>query len=140
MKNTKPVSRRWLAAPAVVAGALALGACANNVPRPTSTVSQAELAINEAAQTQAPQYAPLPLQKAREKLQQAQQSMAEENYLQARRLAEQALVDAQLAQSVASARQAQNAAQELEQSLQTLRQEAIRGGTPTKTGVQEKQQ
>jgi hypothetical protein len=52
--------------------------------------------------------------------------MEKEEYTRARRLAEEALVDAQLAEAKADSEEARRAANDLRQSLETLRREAQR--------------
>ncbi len=99
-----------------------LAACSSAQP-PKSALSQAQLAVQDASQGEASQFAALELQKAREKLDQARQAMDEKHYKQARRMAEEATLDAQLAQAKAQSQSSQNSAQQLRQSIDTLRQE-----------------
>jgi hypothetical protein len=54
--------------------------------------------------------------------------MRDENYILARRLAEQALVDAQLAESKARSVEARQMARQLREGIETLRKEAERSG------------
>lgn len=100
-------------------------ACAS-MPPPTQTMAQAELAVRQAEQAQAQQHAPLDLYQAEEKLQTARRAMANEDYLVARRLAEEALVQAQLAEQKAQTAQAEQAAQELQEGVTALRRETDR--------------
>jgi hypothetical protein len=90
---------------------------------PVDKLAAADEAVRQAETSTASQYAPLPLSTAREKLEAARRAMDEEDYETARRLAEQALVDAQLAQETAASAKARAAAEELQQSIETLRQE-----------------
>lgn len=94
---------------------------------PTATMSQAQLAISEAEQNRASQYAPLELSNARAKLHEAEQAMRNEDYRKARRLSEQALVDARLAEATAESEIARRDAAELQQAIKTLRAETERG-------------
>jgi hypothetical protein len=106
-------------------GALALSSCAGKPPAATvSQVSQAELAVQQASKSKAPDYASLELYTAREQFASAQEAMHKKDYTQARRLAERALVNAQLAETKAEAEQARRAAAELRQSIEALRREA----------------
>jgi hypothetical protein len=66
------------------------------------------------------------LRLAQEKLDGARAAMAEEHHERARRLAEQALVDAQLAEARAEAESARHTAGELRRSIEALRVEAAR--------------
>ena len=64
---------------------------------------------------------------ATEKADKAKQAMRDENYVLARRLAEQALVDAQLAESKAQSTEARQTATQLREGIEALRREADRG-------------
>ncbi len=70
------------------------------------------------------EFAALEVQKAREKLAMAQDAMREEDYEEAKRFSEQALVDAELAMAKADAGKAQHTARELERTIERLRDEA----------------
>jgi len=87
-------------------------------------VSQAELAVQQASKSKAPEYASLELHTAREQLAGAQEAMHKKEYSEARRWAERALVNAQLAETKAEAEQSRRAAAELRQSIEALRREA----------------
>jgi hypothetical protein len=104
---------------------LGLGGCSSG-KAPTATLSKAELAVDQANQSEASEYASLELQMAREHLANAKQAMQQENYEQARRLAEKALVNAQLAETKAEAASARQAAEELRKSIESLRREVER--------------
>ncbi len=117
-------SLAWIAAP-VVLTALSVAGCSTVGP-PKDSVAAADLAVQEANKTKAPEYSPLELRIARDKLEQAKRAMDKEEYTQARRLAEEALVDAQLATAKANSEEARRAANDLRQSLETLRREAQR--------------
>jgi Domain of unknown function (DUF4398) len=83
-----------------------LAAC-NSVPAPVGEMSAAQTAVTAAEEAEAAQYAPADLDRARGKLIRAQAAMQEEDNQEARRLAEQALVDARLAEAKARAETAQ---------------------------------
>jgi hypothetical protein len=68
---------------------------------PTNIVTQADIAIRAAVDAKAADFAPIELQSARDKLGQARRMMAVEKYTEARRLAESAQVDAELAEAKA---------------------------------------
>lgn len=104
-----------------------LGACASsNTPPPTAQISQAELAVESAAQAQATEYAPLELRKAQENMREARQLIDKEEFEQAERFAEKAIVEAQLAQAKAEAQVALNALDEVRNNINTLQQEGQR--------------
>jgi Domain of unknown function (DUF4398) len=88
------------------------------------------LAVQRADQSTASVYAPLELQTARDQLGEAKRAMAAEEYEEARRFADQALVNAQLAEAKVGAGKARTAAEELRKSIETLRGELERGSTP----------
>jgi hypothetical protein len=83
-----------------------LAAC-SSVPAPVGEMSAAQTAVTAAEQADAVQHAPAELDRARDKLIRAQAAMQEEDNQEARRLAEQALVDARLAEAKARAETAQ---------------------------------
>jgi alanyl-tRNA synthetase len=90
----------------------ALAAC-TSVPAPVQDVAEAERAVQEAAAADAEALAPAELDKARRKLEAAKSALAAQENLRARQLAEQALVDAELAEITAGAEQAARTAAEL---------------------------
>lgn len=101
-------------------GALALGCAA---PRSsTRAVSQAELAVQDATTSEADTYASADVQLAREKLDRAQAAYDDGDYDRARRLAEEALVDAQLAEARAENESASEAARRVETDVEVLHQ------------------
>lgn len=111
-------SYRW-AGLSPAAAVLALAGCSSIEP-PTGIVSQAELAVNEAGQGEAAQYAPQPLSQAQRELDNAKRAMDAERYLDARRSAEKALVDAQLAEARAGAEKQKRTLNELREGVRTL--------------------
>jgi hypothetical protein len=113
---------------AVTGAAAALVAC-QTPTRPVSAVAKADAAIEQADLGAAAEHAPLELRLAREKLEQAKSKLRDERYTDARRLAEQAFVDVQLAEVKAESSEARAAAQDLRQGIQTIQDEARQGGT-----------
>jgi hypothetical protein len=69
-------------------------------------MSAAQTAVTSAEQADAAQHAPSDLDRARDKLIRAQAAMQEDDNTEARRLAEEALVDARLAEAKARAQTA----------------------------------
>jgi hypothetical protein len=124
MSQDKLMIRSWLAGACAVA---ALAGCSSPpVPRAQMAVGTSSL---EAAQTAgAAELAPVELNRAREKLTQAQMAVRDRKYDEARILAEQADVDAQVARSRANAERSRRAAEEVSASLRTLRQQLDRSG------------
>jgi hypothetical protein len=112
----------------ILSGALlAAAGCANP---PTEKVSVAEAAVKSADTRGAGEDAPLELRLAREKLERARTAMDDEEYVTARRMAEQAEVDAMLAESKAQSTAALNSAREMRESIESLRDEAERAARP----------
>lgn len=110
---------------ALAIGALVAG-CAGNVERPTAELTRARTLVDQAEQAGAQRYAAAELEQARDKLRQAD-AMAEEGEAEeARQLAVEAALDAELATARTTSSEAQRAAREIERSVEVLRQEAGR--------------
>ena len=97
---------------ALMSTLLVLAACAN-VPAPVHEVAEAERAVQAATDADAESLAPAELDKARRKLAAARSALQAQERLKARQLAEQAVVDAELAQVTARAEAAARSAAEL---------------------------
>lgn len=112
--------------------AILLTACASApLQKPDQAISKAQYAIEQAQQVVTDSAQSLPLYRAQQKLDRARalvrtEDPTREAYSEARRLAEQAAIDARLAEVQAEARQAQAQTEKLEQSLLTLQQELER--------------
>jgi hypothetical protein len=128
MNPARIAGRRWIRPTvAAVSAALLLGACATrmNTP-PVEEMTTARAAITQAEAAGAGQLAPVELLAARGKLVKADAAVQEKQYDQARRLAEQAAADAQLAERKARADRARMAVAELESSNAALQRETDR--------------
>lgn len=126
MRQRNPGPRH--AATAVLAAALlALAGCAST-PEPVDDIAAAEQAIRNAEGSDAGAHAAAELRRAREKLSRARAAQQDREYEDAEMWAEQALVDAQLAEELAEARKAERLAQEIADSVNALRRELERGG------------
>jgi DNA repair ATPase RecN len=108
---------------AACAAAAALGACASS-PIPNEKIAVAQASVQRAEQSGAQELAPVELSTARDKLQRAQKAAADHDAQPAAMLAEQANVDAQLAEATAQEHRSRMAEMELEASLQALREQA----------------
>lgn len=115
-----------------VCGAISFSGCSAGRP-PTAMMSKAELAVQHAEQSKAPEYASQELSTARQKYDSARRAMNAEHYEKARRLAEEALVDAQLAESRATAENAQQTVKDLQKAIESLRAEAERAALSRET-------
>jgi hypothetical protein len=108
-----------------VAAALLLGACATT-PNPNGQLAVARAALNDARGADAAEYAPLQLKSAVEKIDAAERAVATKDPELARRLAEQAEVDARLAAAMARSAKTQRAADALQEDIRVLREEIER--------------
>ncbi|HYE34760.1 DUF4398 domain-containing protein [Methylocaldum sp.] len=109
---------------------MGLFGCASDAP-PINTISTADTALNQAMMVKASEYAPAEIQLAMEKLGRAKKALADEEYEDARRLAEQAQIDAQVAEAKARSENARQMAQQAQQTIETLRREAETRGQRT---------
>jgi hypothetical protein len=100
---------------------LALFACVTAPP--TEQVAVARAAVEDAVAAGATELAPLELKTAQDKVEQMAVAMQAHQFDSARRLAEQAQLDAKLAETKARAAKADKAARELEQGISILRRE-----------------
>ena len=109
---------------------VALAACASN-PVADEKFAVAKASLHRAEGSRAPEYAPVELATAREKLARAEKANSDRNLQPATDLAEQANIDAQLAEATAQEQRSQKAAMEFDTSMQALRQESMRSSQPT---------
>jgi hypothetical protein len=114
---------------AMALGCIVTSAYASN-PIPDETIAVAKAAVDRAEQSGAPQAAPVELASARDKLARAQKENADHRAKPAIALAEQARIDAQVAEATAQKERAAKAATEFDASMATLRQESNRASTP----------
>jgi len=110
----------------LLTGSLLLCGCASKGEPPTDKLALVESSVSQAKENQAYTYAPLEIKLAEDKLAQARQKVAEEEYDEARALLDQALSDAKLAESKSQSEKAKRGAQEMKDSIDTLRQETER--------------
>ena len=118
--------RTEIIAAAVIACGLA-GGCATEGPPPSEEVTRARTVIEQADKAGAQRYAAADLQRAHDELSNAEKANGEGKYDEARRYAESAEADADVATARATDGEAQRAAQEVAQGNETLRQESARG-------------
>ena len=103
------------------AGAALAAACAST-PVPQEKIAVAQAAVQRAEQAGAPQSAAVEMSTARDKLAQAVKAEADHDNATAQMLADQANVDAQVAEAAAQANTSHKAEQESEANLAALRQ------------------
>ncbi len=111
------------AAVVAVSAAFFLGGCATKGVAPVAELATARSSITQAEAAGAGNLSPVELLAARDKLVKAQAAVNSEQFSQARRLAEEATVDAELAERKARAERSRKAATELQRSNTVLQQE-----------------
>jgi hypothetical protein len=115
---------------AIVCAALTLGVSAFAAPPPNEKIAVAKASVQRAEQSGAPELAPVEMASAREKLARAEKAATDREAKPAAMLAEQADVDAQLAEATAQQQRSHKAALEFDASMQALRAEAARATQP----------
>jgi hypothetical protein len=111
----------------IAAAAVCAGGCATQGPQPTQEMTRAKTVIEQADRAGAQRYAAADLQRAHDQFSNAERANGEKKYDDARRYAQSAEADAEVATARASAGEAQRAAHEVSQGNETLRQESNRG-------------
>ncbi len=99
-----------------------LGGCSSNVAKPVGELASAETAISHSEYNGARKYAPVELDRANSKLLEAYQEFKQENYRKAERLANEALVDANLATAKTTAVKTTKATEAMEDSVLLLQE------------------
>jgi hypothetical protein len=111
----------------VAAAALLIALTAGaSSPVPNEKVAVAKASVERAEQAGAPEFAPVELAAAREKLALADKALVERKATIATQMAEQANADAQLAEAKAIQQKSHKAAVEFDASMVALRQESNR--------------
>jgi hypothetical protein len=110
---------------ALCAIAFGIVACAST-PMPIEKIAVAQNSLARAEQAQAGQFAQVELSSARNKLAAAQAAADKKDADVAARMADQADVDAQLAEATARAKQQQQLVTAMESGLRDLREETLR--------------
>ena len=100
-----------------------IAGCGSTIERPTAQMAAAETGLTLAEQNGAEQHSLEQLTIAREKLSLATQSISDERFAQAERLAAEAEVDARLAASLATLSKAELAIEESDAALEALESE-----------------
>jgi hypothetical protein len=109
---------------------LGFAACAST-PIPNEKIAVAKASVQRAEESGAPEFAPVEMAAAREKLARAEKAATGREVQPATELAEQADVDAQLAEATARQQRAHKAAMEFDASMQALRNESTRSSQST---------
>lgn len=98
----------------------------SSVPAPKEQMAVTKTEIQNALSGGGNEAAPLQLKSAMDKMNAAERAMADKEYIQARRLAEQAQLDAKLAEVMARSAKAQKAVDALQDDRRVLRNELQR--------------
>ena len=114
---------------AALLAASALGGCASQ-PKPTAQLVRASTLVGQAEKDEAQRFAAADLQRARDELSSAQTAAADGKYDNARDFADKAAVDADLASARASSGKAQQSAEQVRHSLDTLREQMQQSPVP----------
>ncbi len=126
------MTRRFTSFGSVVTAAVLMTTiigCATTAPPPTSQMAEARSAVKQAEDVGGMEYAALEYRRAQQKLEDAQAALLDKKHDRARRLAEQAAVDAELASVKARTAKANAAVNELRESIKVLREEMAKTGT-----------
>jgi hypothetical protein len=94
-------------------------------------IAVAKASLDRAEQSGAPVAAPVELASARDKLARAEKANADHDAKPAALLADQADLDARVAEAVAQQQRSHKAAMEFDVSMQALRQESLRSSPPS---------
>jgi hypothetical protein len=108
----------------------ALAACATTNPLADEKIAVAKASVARAEGSGAPEFAPLEIATARDKLARAEKANADGDLVPATQLAEQANIDAQVAEATAQEERSHKAAGEFDASMQALRTESLRNSPP----------
>jgi hypothetical protein len=128
MHSTIPKLARTAIAIAAVGVATAAYA---GPPIADEKIAVAQASLSRAEQSGAPQAAPVELANARDKLARAVKAKADHDNKPAIMWAEQADLDARVAEAMAQEQRSEKAAAEFDASMQALRQESMRATPPT---------
>lgn len=111
-----------LKAASILGIAVVIGGCASSGERPDGQLQTAESSIQQAVSSDARDFEPVLLNQAQNKVADAEELIEEEKYREARRLLEQASVDAQLAGARSDTAKAEQAVEEINNNIESLRQ------------------
>ncbi|WP_271195262.1 DUF4398 domain-containing protein [Pseudomonas turukhanskensis] len=125
MKTSPAVTHpKSLLAALALGGTLLLTGCAGNPP--TEQFAVTNTVVKSAVAAGGPEYAPVPMKAAQDKLAAAESLLRDDQYEQARMMAEQAEWDARVAERTALATKAQKTLQDSQQGVQQIREEGAR--------------
>ena len=109
----------------IVVTAVFMAGCAS-VPPPTEQLAVSKAEITSATRNGGNEFAPMELKSAMDKMEGAERAMAAKDYTLARRLAEEAQLDAKLAETKTDLAKAQKSVDDARESNRVLREEIQR--------------
>jgi hypothetical protein len=122
--NRSPIVKQLSGLTLLLCAGATLAGCAGR--KPVAEIARADQAVRHAQTTSdADRYAPLELSSAQAKLASARRALDDGDYEDARRLAEQALADAQLAESKAESQLALDEARRTRSEIQVIQTETV---------------
>ena len=107
-----------------------LGGCASTPPEPTTEMTRAQAAIEQAQRAGAGEYANDSLAASNKNMALAQVAIAKHDNAEAARLVEESYADAHLAQITAQSAKSAKDAADVDKSIETLRSESTRPASP----------
>ncbi|WP_297796084.1 DUF4398 domain-containing protein [uncultured Marinobacter sp.] len=110
-----------LTATSIIGIALVMGGCASSGERPDAQLQTAEASIQQAVSSDARDFEPVLLNQAQNRVADAEELIEQEKYIEAERLLEKASVDAQLAGARSESTKAEQAVEEINRSIESLR-------------------
>jgi len=125
-----PSMRIAALAAAAVLGAAVFGGCASQ-PKPTEQLVRANTLVNEAEKSEAQRYAAADLERARSELNSAQTAESDGKNEDALHLADRAAADANLASARAASGKAEQSAEQVRHSIDTLKQQLQQSLAPS---------
>lgn len=96
--------------------------CSHNNVRSNDNIARAEAAVQNAQRSGAYEYAPLDIKNAQDRLAEARESARSDHHVKASWLADEASVNARLAEKKADAEKAKRAANDMRETVNALRQ------------------
>jgi len=111
-----------LTATGIIGIALVMGGCASSGERPDGQLQTAESSIQQAVSSDARDFEPVLLNQAQNRVADAEELIEQEKYIEAERLLEKASVDAQLAGARSDTAKAEQAVEEINRSIESLRE------------------
>jgi Domain of unknown function (DUF4398) len=125
------LSRSWKMSSGLIVAFTLTGIAYAADPVADEKIAVAKASLQRAEQSGAPQSAPVDLASAKDKLSRAEKARMDGDKKSATLLAEQANIDAQVAEAAAIQQHSHQAAQEFDVTMQALRNESVRSTQPT---------